>query len=123
MKKMTKIIAIALVLVTLVCVFASCGKKLSGKYSGEINLGIGSYKVTYNFKGSNVVVTHTASSMLTGSETVEVEGKYEITESDNGMEITFTFEEENDVAKSKTYSFEEGEDYIKIGGIQYDKAE
>lgn len=123
MKKFTKVIAIVLVLATLVCVFASCGKKLSGKYSGEINLGLASYKVTYSFKGSNVTVTKTASNIITGSSTETAEGKYEITETDNGMEITFEFETENDVAKSTTYTFEEGEGYIKINGIQYNVVE
>ena len=123
MKKFTKIIAIVLVLTTLVCVFASCGKKLSGKYSGELNIGIASYKVTYNFSGSKVTVTQTSSNIITGSSTSEVTGKYEITESDNGMEITFTFDSESDVAKSATYSFEEGEGYIKINGIKYNVAE
>lgn len=123
MKKFTKVIAIVLVLAALVCVFASCGKKLSGKYTGEVNLVLASYKVTYNFSGSKVTVTHTTSNFITGSDTTTVEGKYEITENDNGMEITFTFEKEDDVAKSATYSFEEGEDYIKINGIKYTKAE
>ena len=123
MKKLTKVIAVVLVLATLVCVFASCGKKISGKYSGEINIGVASYKVTYNFKGSNVTVTKTSSNILTGSSTEEAKGKYEITETDNGMEITFTFETENDVAKSATYTFEEGEDYIKINGVKYNAAE
>ena len=123
MKKFTKVIAIVLVLATLVCVFASCGKKLKGKYTGEINLVVAKYQVTYNFSGSKVTVTHTTSNFLTGSDTTTVEGKYEIAESDNGMEITFTFENEDDVAKSATYSFEEGEDYIKINGIKYTKAE
>jgi hypothetical protein len=123
MKKFTKVIAVVLVLAALVCVFASCGKKLSGKYSGELNLVVASYKVTYDFKGSNVEVTHTASNFITGSKTTTVEGKYEITESDNGMEITFTFENEDEVAKSATYSFEEGEGYIKINGVQYNVVE
>lgn len=123
MKKFTKLIAIALVLATLVCVFASCGKKISGKYSGELNLGVASYKVTYNFSGSKVTVTKTSSNIITGSSTETAEGKYEIAESDNGMEITFTFETENDVAQSATYTFEEGEGYIKINGIKYNVVE
>ena len=123
MKKFTKVIAIVLVLATLVCVFASCGKKISGKYTGEINVLVASYKVTYDFSGSKVEVTHTTSNIITGSSTTTVEGKYEIKESDNGMEITFTFKNEDDVAKNATYSFEEGEDYIKINGIKYTKAD
>ena len=42
---------------------------------------------------------------------------------DGKMEITFTYEADDDTVKSGTYSFEEGEDYIKIGGAQYKKVE
>jgi len=120
MKKFTKVIAVVLVLATLVCVFASCGHKLSGKYSGEVNVLVAKYKVTYEFSGNKVTVTHTASSLL-GSKTEVVEGTYKITESANGMEITFTFEQEDDVAKNSTYSLEYGEGYVKIGGITYNE--
>ena len=41
-----KIIALVLVITTLTCVLASCGG-LSGKYSGEIDLFLAKYKVTY----------------------------------------------------------------------------
>jgi hypothetical protein len=54
--------------------------------------------------------------------TVSFEGKYEIAENDDGsMEITIALESEDDEIKSGTYTFEEGEDYIKIAGIQYNK--
>ena len=117
-----KIIALVLVITTLTCVLASCGG-LSGKYSGEIDLFFAKYKVTYNFSGSNVSVTHTTSNFITGSDTVVIDGKYEITESDNGKEITFTFEKEDDVVKSATYSFVEGENYIEINGVKYTKVD
>ena len=46
----------------------------------------------------------------------KLSGTYEITENDDGtMEITINLETEDDHIKSGTYTFEEGEDYIKIG--------
>ncbi len=122
MKKFTKVIAIALVLATLVCVLASCAKTISGKYTAEIGVaGLAGYKATYEFKGSKVTATKTAT-VLGSSNTTTLEGKYEITETDNGMEITITFETSDDDIKSGTYTFEEGDGYIKIGGVQYNEA-
>ena len=123
-KNFIRVIAVVLMLAALCTVFASCGKTLSGKYTNDdLNIGIYSYKVTYNFSGSKVTVTKTSSGIISGSNTNTYEGKYEIAENDNGMEITFTFENADDDVKSGTYKFEEGEGYIKIGGIQYNKAE
>ena len=56
MKKFTKVIAIVLVLATLVCVFASCGKKLSGEYYLGDKTVTKSY-TTYVFSGSKVSVS------------------------------------------------------------------
>lgn len=114
---MKRIISTILVCVLLLgCVFtlASCGKKLSGKY--ELDLGIGS--VTYDFKLTKVVITGEA----LGQDT-SVEGKYKIAKNDKGeLEITFTFEnEENAKEYAGTFSFEKGDDYIKIGGVKYNK--
>ena len=122
MKNIVRVLALVLIAATLCTVFASCGKTLSGKYTGELNVVLAKYTVTYNFSGSKVTVTKTGE-ILGQSKTSEVTGKYEITENDNGMEITFTYETSDDDIKSGTYSFEEGEGYIKIGGIQYNKAE
>ena len=115
MKKFTKVIAIVLVLATLVCVFASCGKKISGKYTGEINVVVASYKVTYNFSGSKV----TAEAYVAGVKVTDgsFEGKYAIKDG----EITFTYEI-NGEEKNLTQSFEELDDgSIKIGIITYKK--
>ena len=121
-KNVIRIIALVLMAAALCTVFASCGKKLSGKYTGKLDILLASYTVTYNFSGSKVTVTKTGE-ILGQSKTTTLEGKYEITENDNGMEITITFETKDDDIKSGTYSLEEGDGYIKIGGVQYNKAE
>lgn len=106
-----KVIALALVIATLACVFASCGKTISGTYSAEA-FGTG---VVYEFKGSKVFITL----KVVGFSGEAVEGKYEI----NDDKITFTFEsDDSDVNKyNGEFSFEKGEDYIKIGGVKYTK--
>ena len=124
MKKFVKVISALLVLAALCTVFASCAKTISGKYTNDdLDFGIYSYKVTYNFSGSKVTITKTSSGIISGSNTTTIEGKYEIVENDNGMEITFTFETADDDIKSGTYSFEEGDGFIKIAGIKYTKAD
>ncbi len=121
-KNFVRAIAVVLMLAALCTVLASCGKTLSGKYTGELNLVVAKYTVSYEFSGSKVTVLKTGE-ILGQSKTSEIKGTYEITEAANGNEITFTFETADDDVKSGTYSFEEGEDYIKIAGIQYNKAE
>lgn len=123
MKKTLRIIAIAMVAVMLCLSLASCGKKLSGKYEAEINVLLASYTATYEFSGSKVEATKKMT-VLGNINTTVLEGKYEIAELDDGsMEITITFESDDDDIKSGTYTFEEGENYIKIAGIQYNKVE
>ena len=123
MKKTLRIVAIAMVAVMLCLSLASCGKKISGKYEAEINVLLASYTATYEFSGSKVEATKKAT-VLGNVNTTVLEGKYEIAELDDGsMEITITFESEDDDIKSGTYTFEEGENYIKIAGIQYNKVE
>ena len=121
-KNFIRVIALVLMLAALCTVFASCGKTLSGKYSGKLDLIVVSYTVSYEFVGNKVTVLKTGE-ILGQSSTTEIVGKYEITEAAEGYEITFTFENADDDVKSGTYKFEEGEGYIKIGGIQYNKAE
>ena len=112
-KTFVKVIAMALALVTLTCLLASCGTKLSGKYSLE-GFGTG---VVYEFKGSKVFITL----KIAGFSGEAVEGKYKI--DDN--KITFTFEtDDEDVKKyDGTFDFEKGEDYIKIAGVKYTKVD
>ena len=112
MKKFTKVIAVVLVLATLVCVFASCGKKLSGKYEATA-FGTGT---CLEFKGSKVY----AQFKLLGAYGDAVEGKYEI--KDGKITLTFEGEDKSADALEGTFDFEEGDGYIKIGPVKYTKA-
>lgn len=111
MKKSVRILAVVMVALMLCLTLASCGKRLSGKYSAEI-LGSG---VTYEFKGSKVTISIKA----LGAEVATAEGKYEIKDD----KITFTFESDKDEVKEYdgTFAFEEKDDSIKIGIIEYEK--
>lgn len=112
-KTFVKVIALALVLVTLTSVLASCGARLSGKYSLE-GFGTG---VVYEFKGSKVFITL----KVAGFSGEATEGKYKIKDD----KITFTFESDDDDVKKYdgTFDFEKGDDYIKIAGVKYTKAD
>ena len=122
MKKSVRILAVALALLMVTFVFASCGKTISGTYEAEIDITIMKYTATYEFSGSKVSITKKTTTILGTVDTVEFEGTYEITENDDGtMEITFDIENGDDQIKSGTFAFEEGKDYIKIGLIQYNK--
>ena len=111
----------AVLVVVMVLSLAACGKTLKGTYEAEIGGSLLGYTATYEFSGSKVEITKKAT-VLGTVNTTSLEGKYEITENDDGsMEITITLESEDDEIKSGTYTFEEGEDYIKIAGIQYNK--
>lgn len=122
MKKFAKVLSLVLV-VAMVCVlFAACGNKLSGTYKGKVDaFGLAGAEVVYDFSGSKVTVTATAS-ILGFEKTVESDGTYEIAENEDGdLEITFTFEDDDAEKYSGTFSFSEGEDYIKIAGAKYEK--
>ena len=112
-KAFVKVLALALALVTLTCFFASCGARLSGKYSAEV-WGTG---ITYEFKGSKVFITL----KIAGFSGDAVEGKYEIKDD----KITFTFESDDDDVKKYdgTFDFEKGDGYIKIAGTKYEKVD
>ena len=119
MKKSIRIIAVALVAVMLCLSLVACGKKLSGTYSAEI-LGSGA---EYEFKGSKVTVT----AEVLGFEK-NFEGKYEITDNDEGETvIIFTFEDKDAEKYSGEFAFAEGKEgdtkYIKIGGVKYNKVD
>ena len=113
MKKTVRILALVMALATILCVFASCGKTLKGEYSAEI-AGTG---VTYEFKGSKVTVT----TKVLGTKAFEAEGTYKIKDD----KITFTFEDEDEDVKKYdgTFDFEEKEDSIKIGIVEYKKVD
>ena len=114
MKKTVKFIALAMVAVMLCLTLAACGKTISGTYSAEA-LGTG---VTYEFKGSKVII----SSKAAGFVLYTVEAKYKI----DGDKITITIpndadEDAKDIAG--TFDFAETEKGIKIGLVEYKKAD
>lgn len=119
MKKVLSLVLAIAVLATLCLTLASCGKKLSGEYSAEV-IGTGT---TMKFDGKDVKITFTVLTIEVGS----VNATYKI----KGDKITFDFADEDEVSNDKAkkviesleepVSFEEGEDYIKINGIKYEK--
>ena len=117
--------AVALALLMVTFVFASCGKTIKGTYEAEIDGGLlGKYTATYEFSGSKVTVTRKTTNLLQQVETKTYNGTYEITENDDGtMEITFNMENGDDAIKSETLTFEQGDDFIKIGLFKYNKVE
>lgn len=125
MKKTLRIMAIVMVALMLCLSLTSCfGKKLSGTYKAEVDLLLAKATYEYTFKGKNVTLVVTKGTFATSEDKDTYEGTYEINELDNGdMEITFNFENEGDGIESGTVSFEEGEDYIKIGGVTYNAVE
>ena len=122
-KTFVRFFALALVAVMMVCTLASCAKKLSGSYVAEVGGELAGYTATYTFSGKNVNVKKEAT--IAGfSKTTELAGTYEIAENENGeLEITLSFETDDDEIKSGTFAFSEGEEngveYIKIGVVKY----
>ena len=122
MKKSIRILAVVMALLMVTLVFAACGKTLKGKYSADF-LGTGT---TLEFSGKNVRLAVTVTLL---GEIAAVEGTYTI--EDDKITFDFVDEEkvENDKAKdvlskfTGTVDFEEGDDYIKIGGIKYEKVD
>ena len=116
-----KFVTTALVMVMLVCSMAACGKSLSGSYESEVELLGQSWNVTYTFKGKNVEAVSKVT-ILGNVQNTTSTGTYELVENADGtMEITIDFENETDLFKDGTFTFEEAEEYIKIGKSQYNK--
>ncbi len=110
MKKISlRITALTLVMLILSISLVSCGG-LSGKYEASI-LGTGT---AYTFKGSKVTVDF----MVLGMSK-SVEGKYKI----KGDKITFTFDDEEGEKYAGEFNFEKGDEYIKIGIVEYKKVD
>ncbi len=123
-KTVMKAITLALVAVLLLCTLTACGKKVpAGAYEAKLEVFGQSWNVTYTFKGNKVTATNKIT-ILGNVNTVTAEGKYEITENADGtMEITLDFGEESESFKDGTYTYEEGEGYIKIGEFKYNKVQ
>ncbi len=111
MKKIVSSLLACILLIGCIFTLASCSKSLVGTY--EADLGVS--EITYKF-GAFGKVTRTVDPLV-GDNTV-TEGTYKF--NDAGDEITLTFGEE-----SKTYDFssgtEDGDDYIKLDLIKYEK--
>lgn len=122
-KSFAKFLTVVLTAVMLVCTMAGCGKSLSGSYESELEFLGQSWKVTYTFSGKKVEAESKVT-ILGNVESKTCAGTYELVENTDGsFEITLDFEEENDIFKDGTYTFEEGEDYIKIGESRYSKVQ
>ncbi|MBO5023204.1 MAG: hypothetical protein J6D11_02695 [Clostridia bacterium] len=124
-KKITRVIALALVMAMACLALASCAKTLSGTYSAEGNfLGMAGAKTSYTFSGSKVTITVTTSNIITGSDTDEYKGTYEITEATDGT-LSIVIDVENSDLYSGTFSFSEDKDAgtIKINGQTFTKAD
>ena len=108
MKKAIRIISIALVIIIVGTMLASCSKMLMGTYSGSGSLfGVAGGKISYKFAGNKVTITVTAE-VLGFSKTSEYKGTYEIAKATDGTEnITLKFEGDGS-SYSGTYSFEDG---------------
>ena len=123
-KKITRVVALALVIAMACLMLASCAKTLSGTYSAEGDLfGLAGAKTSYTFSGSKVTITVTTSNILTGSKTEEFAGTYEITEATDGT-LSIVIDVEDSNLYSGTFSFAEDKDAgtIKINGITFTKA-
>ena len=120
MKKSVRIMAAVMVVLMLCLSLASCGKTLSGKYSADI-LGTGT---TMTFDGKDVKIAITVT--LIG-EVASVDATYKIKDDKISFDIADEEEVTNELAKKviatleEPVSFEEGEDYIKIDGVKYEK--
>lgn len=119
MKKILSMLLVCVLLVGTLFALTSCGGP-SGKYQDALKV------TTLEFSGSKVTITI---DNIIGNDTV-LEGKYDITEDDEGNKtITFTFESEDDEADAwdAPMSYSEGEEdgkqYIKIGIVKYTKAD
>lgn len=115
MKRITKVLALAVVLAMTCLLLASCG--LSGTYENNGLFGFAATELT--FKGSKVTIE------MGG---IEAEGTYKI--KDDKITIEFADENEDEATWGDLFQlfngehdFEKGDDYIKIGGTKYTKAD
>lgn len=121
MKKSMRILSVVLAVLMLCLALASCGKKLSGKYSADV-LGTGT---TLAFDGSDVKIAIT----VLGNEVASIDATYKIKDDKISFDVADEEKIENTLAKKvvasleKEVAFEEGDDYIKIGDVKYEKVD
>lgn len=117
MKKIISTILVCVLLVGSIFTLASCSKTVSGTYEADLLVS----KVTYEF-GMFGKVTCTTDPIY-DDPTVK-EGKYKIYEAgENEYKIAFTWEGDEAEGDSVAFSTgtQDGVDYIKIAGVQYNK--
>lgn len=120
MKKTLSAILVCVMLLGCVFALASCGNKPSGKYQAKLEILGQSTTTTYDFKMNKVIVT-VETEVLGNINTETSEYKYKVNKKDDGtLTIDLTGEVEGE-EKTNTYTYEKGDDYIKIAGIQYNK--
>ena len=117
-KAFVKVVALALALITVSCMFIACGTKLSGTYTAE-EAGMA---VSFTFKGSKVTLEMDMG--ILGE--YEAEGTYEIKDDEISFDFTGADEEDGFMEEvldelTDTVKFEKGKDYIKIAGEKYEK--
>ena len=112
MKKTLSLLVVAVLLAASLLTLCACSQKLSGKYEAK---AFGAVVCTYEFDGDKVTIY---TPRVLGQE-IRIEGTYKIKDD----KITFTFEDEDEDVKKYdgTFDFEEKEDSIKIGLIEYEK--
>lgn len=130
MKKTVKILAVVMSVLMLMLCLASCGNKLSGKYTAEI----GTVAFSINFDGKNAEFTLHIDAITAGPievtpayDSEPIKATYEIKDD----KISFDFADEtkvdNTVAKAALaafeapQSFEKDGDNIKIGKVTFTK--
>lgn len=120
MKKTISAVLVCVLLLGCVFALASCAKTLSGTYKRDGLI----VDTTYEFKGNEVTIINGM-----GSFSHTTKATYSIEKNDDGtMSITFTYAEgetpDEDLKGTKSFEDgkkENGDKYIKIGGIEYIK--
>lgn len=116
MKRITAIILSAVIVFTVMSLTA-CGEYLSGTY---VNTALET-ETSYYFRGDKVTLTVTAN-LLGNVVSKAYEGEYEITETDGGsrfIEFDFDSEKAKLYEGAKTFSENEKDGTLTIGGIEY----
>ena len=112
MKKTISMVLVCMLLACTMLTLVSCGKSITGTYTGATLNG----DVTYKFEAFGKV-TKTTNPFLGKGETIEGEYKF----NEEGNKITLTFNDE-----SNTYDFSSGEEdgveYIKLEVWKFTKA-
>ena len=126
MKKIISTILVCVLLLGCVMSFTSCSKMLYGKYEAEVDAVVAGGKVVYEFTPFGYTKTTTTEVLGFEKDSVE-EGKYKITENEDGdLTITFTYEVDGK-EEAESFSFSQGEEdgvkYVKLGLIKYTKVD